>query len=880
MQTIAGESILAQTPMGFNYQAVLRDNTGDIREDEVVNLEIELLQGSAQGTVVFSELHTTQTNTFGLVNLKIGSINTESFSNIDWSAGPYYIRIHIDGLAMGTSPMQSVPYAMYASAGGEPGPAGPQGPPGPQGDPGTGVTILGSLDDPSELPDDGEIADVYLINGELWVWDGEAWINAGNIQGPAGAQGLAGPQGPAGPQGATGLQGPTGETGPMGPEGPTGPQGPQGEPGPQGDTGPQGSPGPTGEPGPMGPEGPMGVQGPQGVPGPQGEPGPQGPAGPQGAQGPQGSTGEPGPMGPEGPMGAQGPQGEQGPQGLQGPAGPQGATGPQGPTGETGPMGPQGPQGAQGPAGDSHWELSGTSTYYTDGNVGIGTSTPTAPLHVIGMGTGEGNVLFEGEHKSLNPGDPPISGAGTRMMWYPDKAAFRAGYLSDWNANYWDKENIGGFSTAMGYNPMASGGFSIAIGTNTQSLGLSTVAIGWNTNASGDYSTAMGNSTTASGSSSTAMGGGTTASGSSSTAMGVGTIAPSQAETALGSYNTIYTPSSPWWDTNDRLFVIGNGTSSTNRSDAMVMLKSGNTGFGVSNPQARLHINGRMILNNGVIQRGGVPITATSDLGLYSRVAGNWIRFVTNDGSFVFFTGDGNNGIGSNERMRITNTGIVGIGTTNPSTNSRLDVNGNIRTSGQIIISTNGTVWMQTAGQNILDIDGTLRPMTHNFFNIGNSGKRWNTIFATNGSINTSDRRLKNNIEDMSYGLREILQMRPVSYKWIDRQEDGSKLGFLAQDLLEIIPEVVLTHEPIYNSETNTLEYKDVESLGVFYSNIIPVVVKGMQEQQEIIEMQKEKLLQQEKELEFQQASLQSLTKRLEQLEMLMKLTDNTGSSK
>jgi hypothetical protein len=339
--------------------------------------------------------------------------------------------------------------------------------------------------------------------------------------------------------------------------------------------------------------------------------------------------------------------------------------------------------------------------------------------------------------------------------------------------------------------------------------------------------------------------------------MGSVTNAPSVYETALGSFNSLYTPSNPGqWNSIDRLFVIGNGTSETNRSDALVLLKNGNLGLGVSNPQQRLHINGRMILNNGVIQRGGDPITATSDLGLYSRNAGSWIRFVTNNAPMVFFTGDGTNGTGTNEAMRITNTGIVGIGTSNPSSNSRLDVNGNFTTSGQIIITTNGTVWMQTAAQNVLDVDGTMRPMVHNAFSIGNSGKRWNTIFATNGSINTSDRRLKNNIEDMSYGLREILQMRPVSYQWIDRQEDGAKLGFLAQDLMDIIPEVVMTREAVFNSETNTLEYKDVESLGVFYSDIIPVVVKGMQEQHEIIQNQQQTI-------EGQQQLIEALLRRV-----------------
>jgi len=99
----------------------------------------------------------------------------------------------------------------------------------------------------------------------------------------------------------------------------------------------------------------------------EGPAGPPGPAGPQGDPGPQGSAG---PQGPEGP---QGPQGDQGIQGAQGPPGPQG---PQGP------VGPQGSQGPQGPEGASPFTLNGLDAVYTQGDVGIGTTTPLERLHV------------------------------------------------------------------------------------------------------------------------------------------------------------------------------------------------------------------------------------------------------------------------------------------------------------------------------------------------------------------------------------------------------------------------------------------------------------------------------------------------------------------
>ncbi|MEM0982374.1 MAG: tail fiber domain-containing protein [Planctomycetota bacterium] len=104
----------------------------------------------------------------------------------------------------------------------------------------------------------------------------------------------------------------------------------------------------------------------------------EGPAGPQGPQGPQGPEGMVGPMGMDGPQGEQGPEGPVGPQGLVGPPGPQGIQGPPGFTGA---------QGIQGPPGDSRWGLNGSSTFYTTGNVGIGTTAPAGPLAVFGNDT-------------------------------------------------------------------------------------------------------------------------------------------------------------------------------------------------------------------------------------------------------------------------------------------------------------------------------------------------------------------------------------------------------------------------------------------------------------------------------------------------------------
>jgi len=196
-----------------------------------------------------------------------------------------------------TGPQGSQGYTGAMGATGAQGPQGIVGPQGYTGPAGTSVTILGTLEDPADLPSTGNSpGDGYLINGELWVWSGTDWTDVGNIQGPTG---------PAGTVGIDGSTGPTGASGPaifVGPDAPSGPSGamlwfdtddtdaivlPAGATGPTGPTGGQGY---TGSQGPTGPAGTNGTNGFTGPTGPQGSTGPTGNTGAQGATGPSGPT--------------------------------------------------------------------------------------------------------------------------------------------------------------------------------------------------------------------------------------------------------------------------------------------------------------------------------------------------------------------------------------------------------------------------------------------------------------------------------------------------------------------------------------------------------------------------------------------------------------
>ena len=169
----------------------------------------------------------------------------------------------------------------------------------------------------------------------------------------------------------------------------------------------------------------------------------------------------------------------------------------------------------------------------------------------------------------------------------------------------------GGRSTAMGHQTEASGDFSTAMGRETTASEYGSTAMGERTTASGDYSTAMGYSTTASGDFSTASGEGTTASGMISTAMGAGTTANGMFSTAMGYFITAsdrssliigqhnllgstVTNSATDFSLENTAFVIGNGTNSANRSDALVVKFNGDATLAGNlniNSDARLKAN-------------------------------------------------------------------------------------------------------------------------------------------------------------------------------------------------------------------------------------------------------------------------------------------------
>ncbi len=245
-------------------------------------------------------------------------------------------------------------------------------------------------------------------------------------------------------------------------------------------------------------------------------------------------------------------------------------------------------------------------------------------LSLVNGGSVEVTTSFEYDnvHKVVKPsatagdianddfvfGSPQLDDSGDanhdhRFFFDKSKGAFRAGSAT---STQWDSTNVGDYSTAfglknkangnysfstghfstasgeasvaMGDGVTASGQFSIAMGTESLANGIGSFSMGTQNSAYGFRSLALGTSSTANADYSVAIGHGTKTDGENSLALGRSNTAASYAETTLGLFATNYTASSTSaFDANDRLFTIGNGTANLSRSDALVILKNGNT---------------------------------------------------------------------------------------------------------------------------------------------------------------------------------------------------------------------------------------------------------------------------------------------------------------
>ena len=267
-------------------------------------------------------------------------------------------------------------------------------------------------------------------------------------------------------------------------------------------------------------------------------------------------------------------------------------------------------------------------------------------------------------------------------------------------------------------------------------------------------------------------------------------------------------------------FLVGGDNNTEATTVAAMMDSSGNVGIGTSSPnsyssQTTLTINGstygRLDLESAGTLRASLFATAGSTT---FSAATDLLTFDTSGG----------------EAMRIDSSGNLLVGTTTAAPNSTTTIKGALGLVGTSVASTsnlffnnssNVKYWGIATDQNFFYI--TDADFTHYAY-VGQSMTSWG--FA-------SDRRLKENIVDVPYGLDAVMAIQPRAFKF--KSSGVETIGFVAQELQAVVPEAVTGTEVEY-LDSDTPQEKANKSLGVSKDTLIPVLVKAIQEQQATIE--------------------------------------------
>ncbi|MFD2823803.1 tail fiber domain-containing protein [Lacinutrix iliipiscaria] len=346
---------------------------------------------------------------------------------------------------------------------------------------------------------------------------------------------------------------------------------------------------------------------------------------------------------------------------------------------------------------------------------------------------------------------------------------------------------LGLYSFATGLNSSASGTNAIALGRNTRSIGSRSVAIGQNATSSGIESIAIGaNATTdASGQRAIAIGNNVLASGNNSFASGYYTSASGESSTSMGNQTEA---------TGDSSMAMGEQTVASGYASTAL---------------------GNITVASGFSATAMGFETIADDQ--FSTVVGR-LNDNTTTTSALFQIGNGTSGGRSNAFTALMN-GHIGIGTDNPGTLLHIEGLNNVGlASGTGLFMVGYEV-----GNNLVfdgnEIQARLNGAATNLHLQYHGGN-----VAVGGTlVHSSDRRLKKDIEDLNYGLNEILALSPKAYNWKNREQDYKSMGLIAQEVQSVINEIV----HIADDENKTLS--------VSYTELIPVLINAIQEQQQTI---------------------------------------------
>lgn len=356
-------------------------------------------------------------------------------------------------------------------------------------------------------------------------------------------------------------------------------------------------------------------------------------------------------------------------------------------------------------------------------------------------------------------------------------------------------------------------------------------------------------------------------------------ISPAYAQWSL-SGNSNATTSSKLGTTNSiplRLF--------TNNQVRAFIATNGNLGIGTVDPQQRLHVEGSTLLNifvstsglgstsgAGMIgytkflptasgqrlgyfllgSRGGAENNYNA-AGLVGYAAGSW-TVGSSYPAYLTFETTPFSSTTRQERLRITADGNVGIGTSNPS--NTLHVIGRGRFSDGLSVESGG-IFTTYGGGDGIEAQGNSSfgagVRGNGFYGVygeAASSSGWGGYFSgnvfTTGSYSASDKKLKQNVADLSNAMDIINKLQPKSYEYRQdgnfksmRLPEGKHFGLIAQELEQVLPTLVKATKfdarvqqsgNGANGQSATEKAETIDFKAVNYTELIPIVVKGMQD--------------------------------------------------
>jgi len=277
-------------------------------------------------------------------------------------------------------------------------------------------------------------------------------------------------------------------------------------------------------------------------------------------------------------------------------------------------------------------------------------------------------------------------------------------------------------------------------------------------------------------------------------------------------------------------------------SERMRINSSGNVGIGTTSPNTSLHtaagsnssglIDVARFQNVGTSANDGARIQLTS--GTSTSGAGiGCLGYALNSAHLVFHSG------GNNERMRLQQNGDLSIGTTGGSHRFESHSNKANYASAKILSNTGSG---STEYGLISQLNGDPNNTT-NYLYLGGSPSTTRYIVYSNGDVANvnnaygvySDVKLKENIVDANPQLEKIKQLRIRNYN-LKTDPDKKLIGLVAQEAETIFPKLIDIQEDTETDENGAIVKTGETTKLIKFSVFVPVLIKAIQEQQDIIE--------------------------------------------